>query len=232
MMGPNRTQKNYRATPARFVQGTVNHCPPRAHYRNCLSARCRQVARERRSTPAHNRDCCVERKHSRPSPRSGTALSRHLCRRDLADAPRNARVDALADLGIHYPSQDDVNTRVLRRVGVPAKAIRVLDAPMVNTDQELDVIGATLQNRGGQKSDHRDQQIPHPPRSLVVGQVLRFARPIDRPRRFRRSISALPMVEIFRQPHPSGPRNIRYREHLNRNASPTLATQDGRGLGR
>jgi len=58
------------------------------------------------------------------------------------------RVDALADLGIHYPSEDDVNTRVLRRVGVPAKAIHILDTPIVNTDNELDAISEALQSRG------------------------------------------------------------------------------------
>lgn len=61
------------------------------------------------------------------------------------------RVDALKESGIHYPSEDDVNARVLRRVGLPAKAIRVHDTPIVNTDQELAVISAALQNRGGQK---------------------------------------------------------------------------------
>jgi len=59
-------------------------------------------------------------------------------------------VDSLAELGIHYPAEDDVNTRVLRRVGIPAKAIHVLETPIVNTDQELDVISTALQNRGGQ----------------------------------------------------------------------------------
>lgn len=58
------------------------------------------------------------------------------------------RVDALADLGIHYPSEDDVNTRVLRRVGVPTKAIHVLDTPIVNTDNELDAISSALLSRG------------------------------------------------------------------------------------
>jgi len=61
------------------------------------------------------------------------------------------RVDSLAELGIRYPAEDDVNTRVLRRVGIPAKAIHVLETPIVNTDQELEVISATLQSRGGQK---------------------------------------------------------------------------------
>ena len=61
------------------------------------------------------------------------------------------RRDALVELGIRYPSEDDVNARVLRRVGVPAKAIRVLDTPVVNTDEELDVISSGIQKRGGQK---------------------------------------------------------------------------------
>lgn len=61
------------------------------------------------------------------------------------------RVDELKELGIRYPAEDDVNVRVLRRVGVPAKAIRVLDTPIVNTDEELDVISAALQNRGGRQ---------------------------------------------------------------------------------
>lgn len=59
--------------------------------------------------------------------------------------------DALKVLGISYPSEDDFNQRVLRRQGVPAKAIRVLDASIVNTDEELDVISATLKKRGGQR---------------------------------------------------------------------------------
>jgi len=60
-----------------------------------------------------------------------------------------AQADALADFGIRYPAEDDVNTRVLRRVGVPAKAIHVLDTPIVNTDNELEVISSALQSRGG-----------------------------------------------------------------------------------
>jgi uncharacterized SAM-binding protein YcdF (DUF218 family) len=59
--------------------------------------------------------------------------------------------DALRVFGISYPSEDDFNIRVLRRQGVPGKAIRVLDAPIVNTAQELDVISSALQTRGGQK---------------------------------------------------------------------------------
>jgi uncharacterized SAM-binding protein YcdF (DUF218 family) len=55
--------------------------------------------------------------------------------------------DSLKDLGISYPSEDEFNTRVLRRAGVPAKAIHVLDTPIVNTDEELDVISAALKGK-------------------------------------------------------------------------------------
>jgi uncharacterized SAM-binding protein YcdF (DUF218 family) len=54
---------------------------------------------------------------------------------------------ALAEMGIHYPSEADFNYQVLRRQGVPAKAIHVLDAPIINTSDELDVISSTLQRK-------------------------------------------------------------------------------------
>jgi uncharacterized SAM-binding protein YcdF (DUF218 family) len=63
----------------------------------------------------------------------------------------DTHADALKQLGISYPSEDDFNTRVLRRAGVPAKAIRVLDSPIVNTAEELDVISSALKSRGGNK---------------------------------------------------------------------------------
>jgi uncharacterized SAM-binding protein YcdF (DUF218 family) len=58
---------------------------------------------------------------------------------------------ALKALGISYPGEDAFNIRVLRRAGVPAKAIHVLDQPIVNTAEELDAIGAELTIRGGSK---------------------------------------------------------------------------------
>jgi uncharacterized SAM-binding protein YcdF (DUF218 family) len=61
----------------------------------------------------------------------------------------DVHADALKELGITYPSEDAFNIRVLRRAGVPAKAIRVLDTPIVNTEEELDVISTALKNRGG-----------------------------------------------------------------------------------
>ena len=58
-----------------------------------------------------------------------------------------AQPQELAELGIHYPSEADFNYQVLRRQGVPAKAIRILDSPVINTQDELEVISATLRQK-------------------------------------------------------------------------------------
>jgi uncharacterized SAM-binding protein YcdF (DUF218 family) len=58
-----------------------------------------------------------------------------------------AQSEVLAEMGIHYPSEADFNYQVLRRQGVPAKAIHVLDAPIINTLDELDVISSTLRQK-------------------------------------------------------------------------------------
>ena len=58
----------------------------------------------------------------------------------------------LAELGIHYPSEADFNYQVLRRQGVPAKAIHVLDAPIINTCDELDVISSALRQKNSASS--------------------------------------------------------------------------------
>lgn len=58
---------------------------------------------------------------------------------------------ALKELGISYPSEDTFDARVLRRAGVPAKAIHVLDKPIVNTVEELDVISSALKDKGGKR---------------------------------------------------------------------------------
>jgi uncharacterized SAM-binding protein YcdF (DUF218 family) len=55
--------------------------------------------------------------------------------------------EALAELGIHYPSEADFNYQVLRRQGVPAKAIHVLDSQIINTLDELDAIRSALQRK-------------------------------------------------------------------------------------
>jgi uncharacterized SAM-binding protein YcdF (DUF218 family) len=59
--------------------------------------------------------------------------------------------DSLKEFGISYPSEDEFNIRVLRRAGVPAKAIHVLETPVVNTDEELDTISAALKAKGGER---------------------------------------------------------------------------------
>jgi uncharacterized SAM-binding protein YcdF (DUF218 family) len=55
--------------------------------------------------------------------------------------------DTLTQMGIHYPSEADFNYQVLRRQGVPAKAIHVLDSPIINTSDELEVISSALQQK-------------------------------------------------------------------------------------
>jgi DUF218 domain len=55
--------------------------------------------------------------------------------------------DALTQMGIHYPGEADFNYQVLRRQGVPAKAIHVLEVPVINTSDELDVIINALQQK-------------------------------------------------------------------------------------
>jgi uncharacterized SAM-binding protein YcdF (DUF218 family) len=55
--------------------------------------------------------------------------------------------EALAEMGIHYPSEADFNYQVLRRQGVPAKAIHVLDSPIINTQDELTTISRALQQK-------------------------------------------------------------------------------------
>ena len=54
----------------------------------------------------------------------------------------------MKELGIHYPSEADFNRRALLRQGVPAKAIHILDSPIVNTADELEVISDSLQKKG------------------------------------------------------------------------------------
>jgi uncharacterized SAM-binding protein YcdF (DUF218 family) len=58
-----------------------------------------------------------------------------------------AQSQELAELGIHYPSEADYNYQVLRRQGVPAKAIHVLNSPVINTQDELEVIAGTLRQK-------------------------------------------------------------------------------------
>ncbi len=60
------------------------------------------------------------------------------------------RSDFMKEFGVRYPTEADCNYQVLRRQGIPAKAIHILESPVQNTADELDVIGAALQETGGQ----------------------------------------------------------------------------------
>jgi uncharacterized SAM-binding protein YcdF (DUF218 family) len=60
------------------------------------------------------------------------------------------RSDALKEFGVRYPSEDDCNYQVLRRQGIPTKAIHIIEESIQNTADELDVISSTLQDTGGQ----------------------------------------------------------------------------------
>ena len=54
----------------------------------------------------------------------------------------------LKNMGIHYPGEADFNFQVLRRQGIPARAIHVLDGSVVNTADELEVISGRMQKVG------------------------------------------------------------------------------------
>jgi uncharacterized SAM-binding protein YcdF (DUF218 family) len=57
--------------------------------------------------------------------------------------------EALEEMGIPYAGEDYYNARVLIHEGVPAEAIRVLEPPIVNTVDEIKVIGAALAREKG-----------------------------------------------------------------------------------
>jgi uncharacterized SAM-binding protein YcdF (DUF218 family) len=59
--------------------------------------------------------------------------------------------ETLAEMGIPFAGEDYYNVRVLIREGVPEKAIRVLDPPIVNTADEMKVIATALAS----EEDHR-----------------------------------------------------------------------------
>lgn len=57
----------------------------------------------------------------------------------------------LEALGIPYVGEEFYSARVLMRLGVPADAIRVLDGPVHNTREEVEVIAAELRRSGQEK---------------------------------------------------------------------------------
>lgn len=56
--------------------------------------------------------------------------------------------DELRALGIEYYSEDDYNTAVLVREGVPGPAIKVLPDSIVNTEEEVQEIVRTMRVQG------------------------------------------------------------------------------------
>ena len=58
--------------------------------------------------------------------------------------------DPLIQFGVRYPSEDDCNYQVLRKQGIPAKKIHILESTILNTADELDVISAALRDTGSQ----------------------------------------------------------------------------------
>ena len=54
--------------------------------------------------------------------------------------------ESLAAMGIPFSGEEYYNVRVLIHEGVPADAIRMLDPPILNTADEMNVIGSALPN--------------------------------------------------------------------------------------
>jgi len=52
--------------------------------------------------------------------------------------------ETLGEMGISFTGEDYYNTRILIHEGVPAEAIHVLEIPIVNTVDEIKVIGSAL----------------------------------------------------------------------------------------
>jgi len=69
----------------------------------------------------------------------------------LTKAIRPAQEEALALLGIGYVSGEMYDREVLERLGVPPKAIRVLNEGIRNTADEVQVISRELKQAGGNR---------------------------------------------------------------------------------
>jgi uncharacterized SAM-binding protein YcdF (DUF218 family) len=62
---------------------------------------------------------------------------------------RSPRDAALLRLGIRPPHDHEYSREILVRMGVPSSAIRVLDPPILNTMQEIDLLARELRRAGG-----------------------------------------------------------------------------------
>jgi len=59
--------------------------------------------------------------------------------------------EELEEMSIGYVGEEFYNQKVLIHLGVPADAIRVLETPVVNTEEEVAAISAELRRDGGRK---------------------------------------------------------------------------------
>jgi len=66
------------------------------------------------------------------------------------DDPRGAD-DAFASLGIHRTTEEEYDRQVLERLGVPTAAIRILEPPTTNTENEFELLREELRQKGGEK---------------------------------------------------------------------------------
>jgi uncharacterized SAM-binding protein YcdF (DUF218 family) len=64
---------------------------------------------------------------------------------------RSPRDAALVRLGIQPPHDHAYSREILVRLGVPTAAIRVLDPPILNTMQEVDLLARELRTAGGRR---------------------------------------------------------------------------------
>jgi uncharacterized SAM-binding protein YcdF (DUF218 family) len=67
------------------------------------------------------------------------------------DNPSGAEEAAFSSLGIHYITEAEYDQQVLQRLGVPGKAIRVLEPPTTNTTDQEQQIAVELRRVGGDK---------------------------------------------------------------------------------
>ena len=60
--------------------------------------------------------------------------------------------ETFAKLGINHPTEQEYDQQVLERLGVPKKAIRILEPPTTNTVSEIMLIADELRRQGGDKA--------------------------------------------------------------------------------
>jgi len=69
----------------------------------------------------------------------------------ITRAIRPAREAALAKLGIQFVRGETYNKQVLQKLGVPPKAIRLLNKGVRNTEEEVQLIAQELKRAGGEQ---------------------------------------------------------------------------------